>query len=84
MTSELLDVEGTVKVTPLSNRMHEVLNAIRSFGRPVMFHEVALKLETTSREIEDVVFELRNAGINCVYTASRDGSEWLSPPKGMK
>lgn len=80
------------KVTAISTRMHEVLNAIRSFGRPATHQEVALKLETTSREIEDVVWELRKAGLRCQCTfgvnghrsTGGDGEEYLAPPKGLK
>ena len=84
--------DNGLKVTAISTRMHEVLNAIRSFGRPATHQEVALKLETTSREIEDVVWELRQAGLRCQCTfgvgnylsTGGDGEEYLAPPKGLK
>lgn len=77
------EVKGVTKVQPISNRMHQILGVIKSFGRPVKHEEIALAMETTSREVEDLIWELRKAGLRCVHSSDQAGNEWISPPKGM-
>lgn len=60
----------------VTNRSLEMLNIVRQMGGRATYADIALRMRTTSREVEDQCFLLTRAG-KLFYTLDQRGREFL-------